>query len=482
MMITDPVIALSSLKSALARRDRNASNEAIRSLLALSPPLGNQWKSIAAVAKQNGEVRDALAAMAKYVGQQPKSHSHLFELAAIRAQLGSLEEALQIVEKLPDGFPNEESNAYIRGTIASNLGQFELARTQLRRAIKANPRSGQAWLALAMIGRISDDDADAMDQAANGMYDAAPIERATYYYALGKLLDERGDFSHAFLNIEMGAAIMQALRRYDAKLDEASAAAAMEGWSAKSPFRGSRAGVSAIQSRPIFVTGLPRSGTTLVEQILAAHSTVNGGEELGLFRLLEQDIGGKTRDHFDAYEARSGCHNLRELYEHLVAQRYPGVGKVIDKTLNLSRYAGMVASVLPDAPIIWLRRDPLDCAWSAYRTWFLRGINWSWSLLDIAGHFKLEDRLFAFWKEQLGDRILEVDYTELVTDSIGQIGRILDHCDLAHEPKCFSPHESERKVITASVAQVREPINLKGLHSASNYEAQLKPFIEAYFC
>lgn len=477
IMSDDPIAVLKVLKAALARRDRAASTGAIRTLLALEAPLGAQWKSLAAVAKQNGEVSDALAAMELYAGPAPRSPSLIYELAAIRAQVGRLAEAAELIEQIPGDVPTAEANAYIRGTIASNLGHFDSAREHLRRAVAINPLSGQAWLALAMIDRLADDDARAMEDAAPRMSTAAPADRAAFLYALGKLRDQQSRHDEAFAAIEEGAAIMRSLRPYNLRRDEASAASAIDGWKLKGEERN-----QAPTTRAIFVTGLPRSGTTLVEQILAAHSAVDGGEELGLFRLLEQDIGGKSAGDLDAYCARGGgLDELRALYSHLLAERYPGAGRVVDKTLNLSRYAGLVATLFPDAPIIWLRRNPLDCAWSAFRSWFLRGIDWSWSLEDIAAHFKIEDRLFAHWSGLLGNRVLVVDYAKLVSDSNRQIDRILSHCGLPRETACFSPHKSARAVTTASVAQVREPINLRGIDSALPYCEHLKPFSAAYF-
>jgi len=475
-MSDDPIAILKELKAALARRDRAASTGAIRSLLALEAPLGVQWKSLAAVARQNGEVSDALAAMELYAGPAPRSPSLIYELAAVRAQVGRVAEAAELIEQIPGDVPTAEANAYIRGTIASNLGQFDAAREHLRRAVAINPRSGQSWLALAMIGRLTEDDARAMEEAAPRMSTAASSDRAPFLYALGRLRDQQSRHDEAFAAIEEGAAIMRSLRPYNLQRDEASAASAIDGWKLKGEERN-----QASTTRSIFVTGLPRSGTTLVEQILAAHSAVDGGEELGLFRLLEQDIGGKSASDLDAYCARGGkLDELRALYSHLLFERYPGMGRVVDKTLNLSRYAGLVATLFPDAPIIWLRRNPLDCAWSAFRSWFLRGIDWSWSLEDIAAHFKLEDRLFAHWSGLLGDRLLVVDYAELVSDPERQIGQILRHCGLPRETACFSPHEVARPVTTASVAQVREPINRRGIDSALRYREQLKPFSAAY--
>ena len=192
---------------------------------------------------------------------------------------------------------------------------------------------------------------------------------------------------------------MQKVRPYDQHKDQAESEDARRGWDREAIDKIASSLQPAEPPRPIFVTGLPRSGTTLVEQILASHSTVADGEELGLFRLLEQDLGGKDHDAFAAYIDRGGsAQDIRATYDRLLDQRYPGTGRIVDKTMNTSRYLGLVAAVFADAPIIWIRRDPVDCAWSAYRTWFLMGADWSWSLTDIAGHFRIEDGLFDHWR------------------------------------------------------------------------------------
>jgi hypothetical protein len=135
---------------------------------------------------------------------------------------------------------------------------------------------------------------------------------------------------------------------------------------------------------------------------------------------------------------------------------------------------------LPEAPIVWLKRDPLDCAWSCFRTHFLAGVSWSYDLADIAHHFRLEDELLARWQDILGDRVLVVPYEGLVADSAGWIRRILAHCQLSEEPEAFSPHENRRAVTTSSVMQVRRPINRAAVGAAEPYRAFLQPFVDAY--
>jgi hypothetical protein len=165
---------------------------------------------------------------------------------------------------------------------------------------------------------------------------------------------------------------------------------------------------------------------------------------------------------------------------HLLSERFGATGRIVDKTIDVSRCMGLIAAALPDAPLIWMRRDPLDSAWSCFRTFFIHGVAWSYSLTDIAHHFRLEDDLMAFWKAQLGDRLLVVPYVELVEEPAAWTARLLAHCGLGEEAAAYTPHLTERTVATASSLQVRRPINRDGLNVAAPYRSHLQPFIDAY--
>ena len=480
-MGSDPSLLIRDLGRALKERNRAQVNAAIRGLIRLGPPLGAKWKTLAAASKHNGELGDAWAAMMLYardVGDTPQVR---YELAAISSQMGFVDRAAAIMDGLADDVPDPASNAYIKGTIWTNLGDFAKARSQLHRAVAANPGSGQAWLALAMAGPISEDDSRALEAASSRMESSPDLERAAYSYALGKLFHERGQYAEAFEAFRRGADAVRKERPYNAARDRESAANAMAGWTPEAVRKINERLRGGGRNPPIFVTGLPRSGTTLVEQILVSHSAVSAGDELGLFRHLEQDAGGKSVPDIDRYQLRGGSmHELATLYFHLLDERFPGAERVVDKTLNSSRYIGLIMALFPEAPVVWLRRDPLDCAWSAYRTWFLRGLNWSWSLRDIAHHFNLEDALFEHWTAMFPDRILAVDYSQLVSDPRGQVERITAHCQLEFEAQQLESHLTTRTVTTASVTQVRNPINRLALDSSRPYREWLTPFVEDY--
>lgn len=434
---------------------------------------------MAAIAKENGEVDDALVSMQHYVEESGHTPVTYYELAALNAQLGRLEDAVSLMKKVPAGIPSRQEHHYIRGTLAANQGNFSEALDHLRCAVEASPASGQAWLALAMIGPLSDADKAALFAAAPQVDRAPTIDKAAYAYACGKALDELQEHHKAFASFSSGAAMMHRERPYEHALDCEDAANAMSGWKdylAQHREDQKRTGSIA---PPIFITGLPRSGTTLVEQILASHSMVAGGGELGLMHIVGRDVGKSAGDYQRYLDRGGSAMELAALYDHLARQRYPGVKRVIDKSLDSSRHIGMITAIFPDAPIIWLRRDTLDCAWSSYRTWFLRGLNWSWSLEDIGKHFLLEDKLMKHWVN-LNPRILTVDYADLVTSPETWIERISNHCDLPLEPALLNSHETKRNVMTASVAQVRKPINTHAVGSSKPYRDMLQPFLDSY--
>lgn len=478
-MAATPEELIYQLAGALNRGSRAETVDLIRAINQARPPLGGRWKAMAAVAKENGEIDDALEAMEHYVAAVGHTATAYYELAAMNAQLGRLDTAAQLMQLVPVDIPSPAEHHYIHGTLAANQGKFSEALGHLRQTVAANPGSGQAWLAVAMIGRLSTSDVEALEAAAP-MVEAAPlIDQAAYAYARGKALDDIQDHDAAFAAFSNGAGVMQRERPYDHASDVADAARARTGWEnhlGRTTF--SRLDAEVANS-PIFVTGLPRSGTTLVEQILASHSLVSGGGELGIMQIVSRDIGKSGSDYQNYLQQGNFPSQLAELYDHLARQRFPDVGRIIDKSLDSSRHMGLISAIFPAAPIIWLKRDPLDCAWSSYKTWFQRGLNWSWSLEDIGRHFRLENAMMQFWAE-LNPRIMFVNYPDLVTNPELWIERISNHCGLSLEAAQLESHETARNVMTASVAQVRQKITAQTIGSAKPYRQYLKPFIDAY--
>lgn len=477
--------AISQLRrfvAALESGNRADANAAAFALLLGNPPLGDRWQSIARVMQTNGEYSSAHLAMQRYAAHRPSDPNARFAQAAMLAQTGQLEQAWQTMGQVPFGVPSPSGHHYIRGTMAVNLGQIEQAEYHLLAALDADPALGQAMLSLAAARKRKTGDpiGDRILSAETAMTGAPDLERAHYHYAAGRVHFDRDDADEAFRHFAAGAALVRCWRPYDASADKRDAGECSRGFGRELVERINRT-VTIDTSQSIFVTGLPRSGTTLVEQILVSHSAVSGGEELGRMSVVRRDLDSLSASGLEKYLAEGGkANDLAALYLHLGQERFGKEGRFVDKALNTSRYMGLIAALLPDAPVIWLRRDPVDCAWSAFRTYFIHGLDWSWNLADIADHFALEDQLFHHWSRMFPDRILVVDYQDLVRSPETQIPRILEHCRLPSEPQVFRPHETKRVVSTASVMQVREPINQQAVGAAAPYLAYLAPFIDRY--
>jgi tetratricopeptide (TPR) repeat protein len=469
------------LQVAVRQKKREQQKNAIEQLVALRAQMGAQWQAIANIALQIGELSLAREAIDCLVETEGDTSLARYHKALLLEQCGDLDGAYALLRTVSRDTPDAATHAYSRGVTALYLGETEEAQNEFERATRLQPRMGVAWLMLATSVDLGSEPevADRLVAARRDMEQAAPAERASYQYALGKAFADRGDHASAFAAFSRGAGTMKSLVPYSSAKDRRAAAEAVRGYSAES-----LAAMSSCQPAPsertIFVTGLPRSGTTLVTQILTGHSEVSGGAETNRLVLLAKEIGGHSAAALRRYVGARGAPEAADLLRYWMDQRFPQPGRVVDKSLTTTRLIGLAAALLPGAPLIWLRRDPLDCAWSCFRTFLQGNMPWSHDLADIALHFRLEDELLRQWQAILGDRLLVVPYENHVTDSATWIGRILAHCGLAAEAQVFAPHENPHGVTTASATQVRRPIHRQGIGSAEPYRAYLKPFLDAY--
>jgi len=479
--VAAPNSLIERLRDAVVRRDRDSTNEAVTQLLAARARLGSEWKRVAELMRVSGEVRLAHRAMDAFITEAGGTPEALYDKVVLQTQTGRLREAHDLLASLPSGRMDPAARAYVLGNTALTLGRIEEGKAELERVIRGRPGWGPAWLSLSSaVNLASDPLGDRLLAEASIAQRQPEGDRARFYYALGKLHHDRRDYDHAFAAFAHGAKLLRGKTPYSRQGNQAGAEAAMSGFPSGFIEQLNRQQTLST-NRPIFVTGLPRSGTTLVEQILTSHSAVADGGEISLAHHVAVAAGGTSGDAIARHLTAGGSiDKMGGLYLHLLEERFGPYGRIIDKTVDNSRFLGLIAAALPDAPLIWMRRDPLDSAWSCFRTFFIHGVAWSYSLTDIAHHFRLEDQLVDFWQARLGERLLVVPYPSLVDAPEDWTRRILSHCGLAEEEQVHRFHETERVVATASALQVRRPINRSGIGVAAPYRERLQPFVDAY--
>ncbi|GAA0738943.1 tetratricopeptide repeat-containing sulfotransferase family protein [Sphingomonas japonica] len=470
---------------ALKHFDRERAAALLHAELRDGPAIGDRWKSIGMLAGRIGEIDTAIEAARRYAATPPVSMSRLMHYWGELANYGRTAQARAAASALPMPVREHPSIQHFLGTTAGEQGDFAAAEAHYRRAL-AIAALPETWFALAMIHRFTADDPDiaAMEQLRPTIARGPPQMRARFLYGLAKAWSDAGDPDRAFELYHEGAALRREERAFDAAsladfAERVISAFTPDAMAALTPPRPDN-------TRAIFVNGLPRSGTTLIEQMLTSHSAVTDGGEINLLRAALIPTGDFLMTGATAYQnnAASGDDpwgKIAATYHRMLDMRFGQSGRIVDKTLGQSHLMGLLLHTLPDARIIWMRRDPADTALSCFRTFFTAPTAWSWSFEDIADFFRIEDRLFAHWTGQFSDNILVVPYEDLVRDPIMWLPRILSHTGLPPEPGLLDFHTSARSVRTASVQQVRAPISATRVGAASGFERQMTAFRERYY-
>jgi tetratricopeptide (TPR) repeat protein len=484
-MASGPPSRVLTAIEALKAGERRRAQHLLEAELREGPPSGERWRSISRLASEIGEIELAIESSRRNSRTEPISLERMLGHWGVLASLGRTEEALEQAERAPASVAHHPSLLHFRGTIAGQLGEFGKAEELYRRALAQTPYVPQTWFALSMIKRFTTRDPDlAAMEAILPSLDRSDSElQARFYYGLAKAWHDAGEYDRAFALYAQGAALRRQTEAFDADAIEAFADGLIRDFTP-----GAMAELTPprfTNNRALFVNGLPRSGTTLVEQILASHSRVADGGEINLLKAALTPTIDRSWAGALAYQERSDSADpwgeIAQDYQRMIGMRFPGAdGLIVDKTLTQSHMMGLLLHALPDAKVLWLRRDPQDVALSCFRNFFTSAIPWSWSFADIGRFFRIEDRLYAHWQREFPDRILTVPYEDLARDPAAWIPRILTHAGLAMEPQVMRFHETKRSVRTASVQQVRAPISTDRIGLSGPYAKHMDAFFAAY--
>jgi len=411
----------------------------------------------------------------------PRHPDYLMLAATTAVGLGENERAIGLYEEMLALAPNSPDVHLWIAHALKTVGRVPEAIEAYQAAAAARPDFGDAYWSLANLKTYRFSDAEMARMRAE---EAAPttglIDRYHLNFALGKALEDLGETAESWRYYEQGNALKRSESRYRPEVFETNTRQQIEVCTAA--FFARRAGWGDPRPDPIFILGLPRSGSTLLEQILASHSQVEGTQELADIQRIVLELQGREANLDDprypkvlAQMAEADFRRLGETYLADTQVYRSGKPRFIDKMPNNFRHIGLICLMLPGARIIDARRDPMSCCFSNLKQLFAQGQEFSYSVDDIARYYRTYLELMAHWDAVLPGRILRVQHEDVVADLEGSVRRLLDHCGLPFEPACLAFHKTRRSVRTPSSEQVRQPIFRDGLDQWKQYEAWLGP-------
>jgi len=449
--------------------------------LELAPGFLAARHNLAMVLHRSNKPEQALQQIEAVLSIDPLNPSGRNLKAVVLCRIGDYATAIALYEGILREYPDHGRIWLSFGHALKTAGLRERAVAAYRRSIELDPGFGEAWWSLANLKTFR---FEAVDQTAMAEQllrgDLDPEQRAQFEFALGKSFEDTADYAQAFSHYASGNALRRQALPYRA--EDASARVQRSRQLFTTDFLARRAGSGNAAPDPIFVVGLPRSGSTLVEQILSSHSAVEGTMELpeviALTHELRRQAGQGAKSYHEALE-RLDAEQLRALGDRYIertrVQRKTDAPFFIDKMPNNFFHVGLIHLMLPNARIIDVRRHPLACCFSGFKQYFARGQNFSYGLQDIGRYYRDYLELMAHFDQVLPGRVQRVVYEQLVEDTEFEVRRLLDYCGLPFEAQCLRFFDNDRPVRTASSEQVRQPIYRDGLDHWRHFEPWLEP-------
>ncbi len=475
------VAAIRLMAELAARVGRLKDSEALlRRALELAPGFGTARANLATILYKQNRFGEAVAELDSVIAGGGNNPAQESLKAAALGRIGGYDEAVGLYKQLTVRFPDHAKLWMSYGHMLKTVGDQEASVAAYRKALDVEPTLGEVYWSLANLKtvRFSGEDVAAMESAlANETL--AHEDRFHLHFALGKAYEERQDHQNAFAHYAKGNAQRSAELEHDpatvtAHVDKVIATFTPE-------FVAAHTGQGHTAPDPIFILGMPRAGSTLIEQILASHSLVEGTMELPdipAIAMREGRDGGGPGGWVDAFAAMPPARLAElgaEFIERTRIQRKTAKPFFIDKLPNNWAYTGLIHLILPNAKIIDARRHPLDCCFSNFRQHFARGQAFSYDLAHMGAYYADYVRAMAHFDRVLPGQVHRVIHEAMLDDPETEIRALLAYLDLPFEEACLYFHENKRAVRTASSEQVRRPINRDGVDQWKPYETHLEP-------
>jgi predicted Zn-dependent protease len=477
------VVALRMLADVAIRREDEAQAERhLTECLRIAPGYAAARFALARLLYTNQRIAEALALIERLLALQPGDIEYLSTKAQALRLVGRSEEAIALMQQVVARHPDEDRAWVLCGNLLREVGEQAQAIQMYQRALAVRPGSGRAYSSLANLKTFRFERADIAAMQQELAHSAVHgVDRTHFEFALGKAFEDEGDFATSFEHYARGNALHRATIRHDSQAANADVQRAKQFYTAD--FFAERVGWGSERKDPIFIVGMPRSGSTLLEQMLASHSQIEGTRELPDIPALAlemisrpnpagpltypQALGGLDRA---AVEALAASYLSRtQTHRPLAKPRF------IDKMLGNFGHIGFIHLMFPHAAIIDARRHPLGSGFSSYKQLFARGISYSYDLEELGRYYRAYDELMEHFATLLPGRVHRVYYEQLVADPRGELAKLLDYCGLPFEEQCLHFYENRRVVQTISSEQVRRPIYAEAVDHWRHYEPWLTP-------
>jgi predicted Zn-dependent protease len=450
--------------------------------LELAPAFHAARYDYAVVLNRQGRPAAAIDEVQKLLALEPRNAGYRNLQAVILARIGDYAESIRIYAELLAAHPHQTRIWLSYGHALAAAGDDRASIAAYRQAIGREPRSGEAYWSLANLKtfRFSDEDREAM-AAQLACTDLSDEERIHFSFAAGKAAEDGQSYELAFGHYATGNRLRRAQVFYDPDETQRQVEAARRVLTPE--FFAARAAFGCVSPGPIFIVGLPRAGSTLIEQILASHPAVEGTAELpdiiSIARALTARSGPRPSAIYPEVLAGLGpeeCAALgAEYLQRTRIQRRSLKPLFIDKMPNNFLHIGLIRLILPAARIIDARRAALACCFSAYKQYFANGQNYSYDLGELGAYYRSYVALMHHFEAALPGVVHRVEHERLIDDTEGEVRALLDYCGLPFDAACLRFYENRRAVRTASSQQVRRPISRDGLHQWRHFESWLGP-------
>lgn len=465
----------------MAQEAFNDAEAFLRKAVELAPDFATAWSALCASLKEQGKFEEAIEALGHALALEPGNADGHCSLGNLLMSWGKEESALSAFETALAIQPDLAGALLSKGHVLKTMGNQDEAIRAYRASARSRPDLGEIYWSLANLKtfRFDPDEVEAM-QAQIDSGRLTEGSEAHFCYSLGKHFEDHEDYPKAFQYYTRGGAIKRRAVSFDPVEFVVQSEKIIEIFTPE--FFEQRESFGFSDPAPIFIVGLPRSGSTLIEQILSSHSQIDGTAELSDLMALAHQTGENRFDKLiypetlvDMYSEHA--EDLGKEYIKRTLRHRKGAAYFTDKLPNNFSHIGFLHLILPNAKVIDARRHPLDSCFGTFKQLFAKGQPFSYDLFELGQYYKCYVRLMEHWDRVLPGKVLRVQYEDHIADPENQARRMIEHCGLEWEDQVLRFYETERSVKTASSEQVRQPIYSKSVNSWKRYEKELADLI-----